>query len=47
MLILERLHGSLIDYIVSMAAAAPAIRVGALRKIAQQLLVGEVSDGLI
>ena len=37
---LERLHGSLLDHIVSMAGAPPRAHVAALRKLAQQLLVG-------
>ena len=39
-MVLERLHGSLLDHIVSMAGAPPHVRVAALRKLAQQLLVG-------
>lgn len=39
-LVLERLHGSLLDHIVSMAGAPARARVAALRKLAQQLLVG-------
>jgi hypothetical protein len=38
--VLERLHGSLLDHIVSMAGAPPRARVAALRKLVQQLLVG-------
>jgi hypothetical protein len=39
-LVLEGLYGSLLDHIVLMADATPAARVAALRKVAQQLLVG-------
>lgn len=36
---LERLHGSLLDYLVAAAGAPASERLSALRKIAHQLLV--------
>lgn len=42
MLVLERLHGSLLDYIVSVASDKPAARLAGLRKIAHQLLVSRI-----
>ncbi len=40
MQVLERLHGSLLDYLVAAAGTPAGERLAALRKITHQLLVG-------